>query len=111
MIVAHGNGTQASDASEANAFARVFRAEIPPITAFKWAIGHLIAASGLTELILALTALRQRVVPGIPTLNSLDPNLPALPVCVKPQKPRSDVALILCRGFAGMNVALVVRAK
>ncbi len=111
MIVAHGNGTQASDASEGRAIARVFGGEIPPVTAFKWAIGHLIAASGLTELVLALTALRGGIVPGIPTLKSLDPNLPTLPVSGKAQKPRSNIGLILCRGFAGMNVALVVRAE
>ena len=27
-----------------------------------------------------------------------------------PQKPRSDIALVLCRGFGGMNVALIIRA-
>jgi hypothetical protein len=33
-----------------------------------------------------------------------------LPVSARPQTPRSDVALIIGRGFAGTNVALVVRA-
>ena len=46
MIVAHGNGTRASDASEALALQRVFGNNLPPVTAFKWAFGHLIAASG-----------------------------------------------------------------
>ena len=31
-------------------------------------------------------------------------------VSAKPQTPRSNVALIICRGFGGMNVALLVRA-
>lgn len=110
MIVAHGNGTPASDASEAIAIRRVFGENPPPVTAFKWAFGHLIAGSGVVDLPLALIALRQRVVPGIATLNSLDPALAPFPVSAKPQRPRSDVALILCRGFGGMNVALVVRA-
>ncbi|MBC8001150.1 MAG: 3-oxoacyl-ACP synthase, partial [Opitutaceae bacterium] len=55
MIVAHGNGTPASDFSEANGIRQVFGNNLPPITAFKWAVGHLIAASGVLDLVLALT--------------------------------------------------------
>jgi 3-oxoacyl-[acyl-carrier-protein] synthase-1 len=111
MIVAHGNGTRASDASEAVAIRRVFGKNPPPVTAFKWAFGHLIAASGALDLLLALQALRCQVVPGIATLNSLDPAFAPLPVSPSPQKPRSNTAVICCRGFGGMNVALVVRAE
>jgi 3-oxoacyl-[acyl-carrier-protein] synthase-1 len=110
MIVAHGNGTKGSDASEGLGLRRVFGKNIPPITAFKWAFGHLIAGSGILDLIIALQALKHQSVPGIPTLNALDAELGPLPVSAQPQKPRSDVALILCRGFAAMNVALLVRA-
>jgi 3-oxoacyl-[acyl-carrier-protein] synthase-1 len=110
MIVAHGNGTRASDASEAMAIKRLFGDDPPPVASFKWAFGHLIAASGILDLPLALLALRQGVVPGIATLSRLDPSLPPLPVSAQPQQPRSNVALLLCRGFAAMNVALVVRS-
>jgi len=110
MIVAHGNGTRASDASEALGIRRVFGDNAPPVTGFKWAYGHLIAASGIVDLVLALTALRHQIVPGIATLKSLDPELAPLPVSATAQKPRSNVALVICRGFGGMNVALIVRA-
>ncbi len=110
MIVAPANGPRASDASEAAAIRRVFGGSPPPVTAFKWAFGHLIAASGVLDLVLALHALRCRIVPGIATLNSLDPALAPLTVSSSPQKPRSDTAVICCRGFGGMNVALAVRA-
>jgi 3-oxoacyl-[acyl-carrier-protein] synthase-1 len=110
MIVAHGNGTRASDASEALAIRRVFGEDPPPVTGFKWAYGHLIAASGILDLVLTLTALRHRVIPGIPTLNTVDPNFAPFPVSAAPQNPRSDIALVVCRGFGGMNVALLVRA-
>ena len=112
MIVAHGNGTPQSDASEAKALRAIFghADAAPPVTAFKWAIGHLIAAAGITETVLALTALRERVVPGIATLTSLDPDCTSLRVSSAPQTPRSDTALILCRGFAGTNAALIIRA-
>jgi 3-oxoacyl-[acyl-carrier-protein] synthase-1 len=110
MIVAHGNGTPASDASEAKAILRAFGGNPPPVTGFKWCVGHLLAASGILDLVLALEALRQGVVPGVPTLNTVDPEFSGLPVSRDPQEPRGDVVLVICRGFGGMNVALVVRA-
>lgn len=110
LIVAHGNGTPASDASEAHAFQQVFGNNLPPVTAFKWAFGHLIAASGILDLTLALKALEQRIAPGIPTLQSVDPEFPWLTVQPQAQPVRREVALVCCRGFGGMNVAMLVRA-
>jgi len=110
MIVAHGSGTRQSDASEAAAIRRVFGATVPPVTAFKWAFGHPLAASGILDTVLALVALRRGVVPGVATLRELDPDLGNLPVSALPQAPRSDVALVLNRGFGGSNTALVLRA-
>jgi 3-oxoacyl-[acyl-carrier-protein] synthase-1 len=110
MIVAHGSGTRLSDASEASAIHRVFGATVPPVTAFKWAFGHPLAASGILDSVLALVALRHGVVPGVATLRELDPDLGNLPVSARPQALRSDVALVLNRGFGGSNTALVLRA-
>jgi 3-oxoacyl-[acyl-carrier-protein] synthase-1 len=110
MISAHGNGTRQSDASEARAISRVFGPAPPPVTAFKWAIGHLIAASGAVETVLTLAALARGVVPGIATLRRVDPGCAELPVSSRHQTPRSDVGLVLSRGFGGTNAALLVRA-
>ena len=110
MIVAHGNGTAASDASEAAALRRVFGAQCPPVTAFKWALGHLIAAAGILETTVALAALRRQKVPGIATLTDVAPECAGIALSRTAQRPRSDIALILCRGFAGTDAALVVRA-
>ncbi len=79
MIVAHGNGTRAvrciggvprSGASSAM--------RCPPVTAFKWALGHLIAAAGIVETTIALAALHARTVPGIAALSKPDPALARL---------------------------------
>jgi 3-oxoacyl-[acyl-carrier-protein] synthase I len=110
MIVAHGNGTAQSDASEAAALRRVFGAKCPPVTAFKWSIGHLIAAAGIIETTIALAALHANTVPGIATLDEIDPACTGLPVSRSAQSPRGDVALVLCRGFAATDAALLVRA-
>jgi len=108
LIVAHANGTQQSDRSEACAIHRIFGAQPPPVTAFKWAFGHTLAAAGLLEAVVALQALAHGEVPGIPTLRDPDPAC-AVPVSAAPQTPRSDVALVLSRGFAGTNAALLLR--
>ena len=110
MIVAHGNGTRLSDASEAAALRRVFGTGMPPVTAMKWAFGHLIAAAGILETVVALHALRAGTVPGIATLQTLDPACEGLAVSASARKPRSRIALIVCRGFASTDAALVVRA-
>jgi 3-oxoacyl-[acyl-carrier-protein] synthase I len=111
MIVAHGNGTSQSDASEAAAIRTVFGSgdASPPVTSFKWAIGHLIAAAGIIDAVVALNALRGRCVPGIATLSHLDPACAGLRVSAQAQIPRGDIALIISRGFAGTNAALIVR--
>src|SRR2546430_12343358 len=113
MIVAHGNGTLQSDASEAAAIRTCFGTgeNAPPVTAFKWAIGHLIAAAGIIEAGVPPPASRERIVPGVATLTNLDPDCAGLRVSSAAQKPRSNVALILCRGFAGTNAALLVSAR
>jgi 3-oxoacyl-[acyl-carrier-protein] synthase-1 len=110
MIVAHGNGVWQSDMSEAAAISAVFGASPPPVTAFKWAIGHLIAAAGIVETTVALAALKEGIVPGIATLAQPDPDCTDVPISIKAQEPRSNVALIICRGFAGTDAALLVRA-
>lgn len=110
MIATHGNGTPQSDASEAAAIRRVFRDSAPPATAFKWAFGHLIAAAGILETVLALHALREGSIPAVSTWEVSDPACAGVRVARETQAPRSDIALILCRGFAGTNAALLLRA-
>ena len=109
MILAHANGTPQSDASEVAAIRQVFGNNLPPVTGFKWAFGHLIAASGIVETTLALQALAAGQVPGIPTLRQLDPAFAGLPVSAAVQTPRSNIALVISRGFSGANCALLVR--
>ena len=110
MIAAHGNGTPHSDASEAAAIRRVFGDAAPPATAFKWSFGHLIAAAGIIEAVLALHALRAGTVPGVATYSVADPDCVGVRIARERQTPRGDVALVLSRGFAGTNAALLLRA-
>jgi len=54
-------------------------------------------------------ALRARRVPGIATFAAADETCARIPVSRQDQEPRSNVALVLCRGFAATDGALVVR--
>ena len=108
VIVAHGNGTPGSDASEARGIVAVFGAAPPPVLASKWAFGHTLAASGLLDVVVAVVTLARGEVPGIATLRARDPEC-AVPVSAAAQPVRGGVALVLCRGFAGMHAAVVVR--
>ncbi len=110
MVVSHGNGTPQSDRSEAAALRRIFGDAMPPVAAFKWSFGHLIAAAGILDAVLALGALKQGIVPGTAALETLDPQCAGVKVSHSAQTPRSDVALIVCRGFGGTDAALIVRA-
>ena len=106
----HGHPTLVTTNRSLPDWGRVFGDACPPVTAFKWAIGHLIAAAGIVETTLALAALRSKRVPGIATLESVDPSCAGIPMTRSRQEPRSDIALVLCRGFAATDAALLVRA-
>jgi 3-oxoacyl-(acyl-carrier-protein) synthase len=58
-----------------------------------------------------LSALHARTVPGIPTLRELDPACAGLPVSPAASTPRTDVALVISRGFGGTNAVLLLRAS
>ncbi|MEM6915872.1 MAG: beta-ketoacyl-[acyl-carrier-protein] synthase family protein [Verrucomicrobiota bacterium] len=109
MICAHGNGTPASDLTEAIGIREVFGDAIPPVTGFKWAYGHLIGASGIADLVMTLEALKQGRLPGVATLETLDGAIGDFPVSSSATEPTSSVALVICRGFGGMNVVVAVR--
>jgi len=110
LIAAHGNGTVNSDQSEAVALNRIFGAAMPPVTAFKWAFGHTMAAAGAIDTVIALNCLRAGYAPGIATLREIDRRCQPLAASSGGVRPRSDIALVVGRGFGGMTAALVIKA-
>lgn len=118
MIVAHGNGNTKSDYSEAQALAEVFgpggEKISCPVTAFKWATGHTLCASGLLDAVLAAYSLKNRCVPGIASLKEVAPRCQALNLSPSTRplgdKPHLQHALLLSRGFGSMNATMVLAA-
>lgn len=109
-ISAHGTGTVYNDAMEMRAFRAVFAGAPVPVYSVKGGIGHTLGAAGLVEIITALRALRERVVP--PTVNLRDPDTDALGWVSGSSQPLDarGTALVTNAGFSGINTAVVVQA-
>lgn len=113
MIVAHGNGNPLSDITEAKAINQL-NANAVPVTAFKWAFGHTIAASGVLDTALAIKALKERCIPGIANFERAAEdcrhlNISAHHRTLNTNFNKNKDTLLINRGFAGMNAALVIR--
>ena len=109
-VNAHGTSTTVNDKVETLACRRVFgeHADEVPVSSTKSMMGHLIAAAGVTELIVCLLAIRDNVLP--PTINYENPD----PLCDLDYVPnqarqaRCDIALNNSFGFGGQNITLAV---
>ncbi|MFH1479019.1 MAG: beta-ketoacyl-ACP synthase II [Candidatus Omnitrophota bacterium] len=110
-INAHGTSTPLNDKNETYVIKEVFGeyAYKMPISSMKSMIGHLIGAAGSVELIGALVALNESVIP--PTINYEHPD-PDCDLDYVPNKAYNrEVNVILKNsfGFGGKNSALVVK--
>lgn len=111
MVVAHGNGNVRSDDSEAHAINACFGENAVPVTGFKWATGHLVAASGISDAVLTVKALAENVAPGI--ANFTQPAAAATGLSLSASHrvlSKGAKALLINRGFASMNACLVLAA-
>ena len=113
MVVAHGNGNQKSDVTEALAFQTTFGDVSIPVTAFKWSMGHTICASGILDTVLATQALNTKCIPGIANLECLAPECSQLNASreTRPLDEKTPTAMIVNRGFAGMNACLIIKSS
>ncbi|MEZ6135408.1 MAG: beta-ketoacyl-[acyl-carrier-protein] synthase family protein [Pirellulaceae bacterium] len=109
-VNAHGTSTTVNDKVETVACKAVFGARAPkvPVSSTKSMMGHLIAAAGVTEMIVCLLSIRDQIVP--PTINMENPD----PLCDLDYVPNAAretevrVALNNSFGFGGQNVTLAV---
>src|ERR1700730_7376647 len=110
-VNAHGTGTTANDATEAEALRLVFgdRLSNLPVSSTKPIHGHALGAAGALELVVTIGAVRENVAP--PTINwrEADAKCPvdAVPNVARPMPIRT--ALTNSFAFGGINASLVVR--
>ncbi|MEO1615174.1 MAG: beta-ketoacyl-[acyl-carrier-protein] synthase family protein [Planctomycetota bacterium] len=107
-VNAHGTSTTVNDKVESLACREVFgdQAAKIPVSSTKSMMGHLIAAAGVTEMIVCLLAMRDSVLP--PTINYENPD-PACDLDYVPNEARpAEVKFALNNsfGFGGQNVTL-----
>ncbi|MBS0211897.1 MAG: beta-ketoacyl-[acyl-carrier-protein] synthase family protein [Proteobacteria bacterium] len=110
-INAHGTGTPANDPTETRAIRQVFgaHADALAVSSTKSMHGHALGAAGALELIAAIGALREGVIP--PTANFIDPD-PACDLDYVPNTPREKplrAALSNSFAFGGLNAVLALR--
>ena len=106
-VNAHGTGTPVGDRAEALAVSRVL-GDVP-VSSFKGAVGHTIAAAGAVELALCLDAFRAGILPRTVGLEEPDPDCPAN-VLASDMARFPRVILSNSFGFGGQNCALVLGA-
>ncbi|OYV54416.1 MAG: 3-oxoacyl-ACP synthase [Legionella sp. 21-45-4] len=112
FIVAHGNGNPKSDISEARALDILLEGQAIPVTAFKWAMGHTLCAAGVIDTVLATRALQAKRVPGVASLKALSPACAHLNLSNQSKAlDLGEHALIISRGFAGINASLLLKAS
>lgn len=109
-VNAHGTSTAVNDRVETRACREVFgeHAMSTPVSSTKSMMGHLIAAAGVTELIVCLQSIRDNVLP--PTINyeNPDPDCDLDYIPNEARKAECRYALNNSFGFGGQNITLVV---
>ena len=109
-INAHGTSTEVNDKVETLAIKRVFGSQAyrTPVSSTKSMTGHLLAAAGVTEVIVCLMALRDNALP--PTINyeHLDRQCDLDYIPNEARGARCANVLTNSFGFGGQNVSLVV---
>lgn len=109
-VNAHGTSTAVNDKIETVACKSVFGelASQVPVSSTKSMMGHLIAAAGVTEMIVCLLAIRDRVLPPTINLENPDPDCDLDYVPNQAREADIDIALNNSFGFGGQNVTLAV---
>jgi len=110
-INAHGTGTPANDPTESKAIRRVFGAHANnvAVSSTKSMHGHALGAAGAIELVAAIGALRDSVIP--PTANFIDAD-PECDLDYVPNTPREKpVRAVLSNSFAFGGLNCVVALK
>ncbi len=105
-VNAHATSTPANDVVEANAIANTIGPSVP-VTAVKGVTGHMFAASGLTEALLAGRSATTGHVPHVVGLENVASDITAT-ICTRPIETASGPVLTTSFGFGGHDACAVL---
>ena len=109
VVFADAAGVPHLDAVEAAAIEHVFGRKAVPVTAPKVLTGRVYAGGAAIDLVTALLAIRDQVIPPTPGIEP-DVAYGLDLIGARPRQARLGVVLVLARGFGGFNSAVVVTA-
>jgi 3-oxoacyl-[acyl-carrier-protein] synthase II/nodulation protein E len=114
-INAHGTGTQANDATEAEAIHKALGSDIAPtvpVSSTKSLHGHSIGATGAVEALATILALHHGELPFTYGVTNVDPtlNLDVITETTRPTDPNRPIALSNSLAFGGLNAVLAIRS-
>lgn len=111
-IAAHGTSTPKNDAAETAAIKSVFgpHAGRLMVSSNKGQLGHTISAAGVCNLICAVKAITEGIVPPTMNLNHADPECDLDYVANRSRPAKVRAALANAFAFGGQNAVLAVRA-
>jgi acetoacetyl-[acyl-carrier protein] synthase len=118
FVHAHGTGTPQNRTSESailDSVAEAFEIENWPVAAIKCYVGHTMAAAGGDQIASTLGTWRDGIVPGIPTIDSVAPDVRAERLRLSREHLERgldafDVAFVNAKGFGGNNATAWVTA-
>ncbi|MBA2650609.1 MAG: beta-ketoacyl-[acyl-carrier-protein] synthase family protein [Legionella sp.] len=109
-INAHGTSTKMNDLSETNAIKAVFgRRQQLPVSSTKGQTGHLIAAAGALEAVLAVKSIESAMIPKTANLTTPDSECDLDYVVDGPREKSLGVVLSNSFGFGGSNSCLLFK--
>jgi 3-oxoacyl-[acyl-carrier-protein] synthase II len=110
LIISHGEGTESGDGSEIEAIHRIFSESPERVKVFssKGALGHLLAAAPLVDLILGISILQKGIIPMTMHTSSPDPAIRFTLITGKPLETAVRRILINCQSSEGHAASLIV---
>ncbi len=108
QINAHGTSTPLNDAAEAEAIAKVFGHDGPPVTSIKGITGHALGAAGSLEAVAVVQSMLTGTIPPTVGYGEPDPELAVIDIVTEARTWTPGPTLSNSFGFGGHNGCLVL---
>lgn len=108
QINAHGTSTPLNDAAEAEAVAKVFGLNGPPVTSIKGVTGHALGAAGSLEAVAVVQSMLTGIIPPTAGYGEPDPDLATIDIVTEARPWTPGPTLSNSFGFGGHNGTIVI---